>query len=201
MALATFVKISNISSLSDARYCAGMMVHVLGFNLDPQSDHPVSIEDFNEISEWVSGVKFAGEFHTAKKEEIIEVLKSSHLDYIQLTRMDMVEAIQLIGKPIIFRIEINDSAGLAELKGKLSYLDELVEMVVLKCPNENLFEELDAFIRFYHGNTRLLKGYGVEARVGMAKFPGIEMEASKEERPGYQDYGDIMDVLEVLDED
>lgn len=34
MALKTFVKISGVNNLSDARYCAGMGVNQLGFNIE-----------------------------------------------------------------------------------------------------------------------------------------------------------------------
>ena len=60
MALKTFVKISSVNNLSDARYCAGMGVDIIGFDLHEGSDHYVSPSKFKEIERWISGVKLAG---------------------------------------------------------------------------------------------------------------------------------------------
>ena len=38
MSLKYFVHVSSISNLSDARYCSGMMVDSLGYNLDENSN-------------------------------------------------------------------------------------------------------------------------------------------------------------------
>jgi len=127
MSLKTFVKISNISNLSDARYCAGMMVDVLGFNIDPKSESQVSAEDFTEIAEWVAGVQFAGEFSEASIDEIKETIKSYPIDYNEINNLDLVEQVFLLGKPIIFRLSIDSEEILAKLKSKLSYLDELLK--------------------------------------------------------------------------
>ena len=201
MALKTFVKISNVNNLSDARYCAGMMVDIIGFNVDPTSDSRISPEDFKEITEWVAGVQFAGEFTDASKDTICEALNEYPIDLIQISDLNQVEAINLLGKPMIFKLNVESSEDVAAIKSKLSYLDELVKIVILKSTKEDLFEEIDAQIGYYNGNLRLLKGYGLSDNNQLAKFPGLELEALKEDRPGYKDYGMVMDVLEAIDED
>ena len=42
MSLKYFVHVSSISNLSDARYCSGMMVDSLGYNLDENSNNILS---------------------------------------------------------------------------------------------------------------------------------------------------------------
>lgn len=201
MALKTFVKISNISNLSDARYCAGMMVDVLGFNIDPTSESFVSEGDFAEITDWVAGVKFAGEFRNASIEQIKETVKHYRLDYIQINDISIVEKVGLLGKPLIVSIEINSESDLSHLKSNLSYLDELAKMVIIKSSNQKLYDEIDAQIGYYNGNLRLLKGFGAEGNDSLGQFPGLELEATEEDRPGFKDYGQIMDVLELIEED
>lgn len=201
MALKTFVKISNVSSLSDARYCAGMMVDLLGFNIDPSSESKVSATDYSEITEWVSGVSFVGEFSDASKDNICHALNEYSIDYIQIEDLSAVEKINLLGKPLIFKISIDTDDDLDQLKSKLSYLDELVQIIIIRSSNPALFDAIDAQIGYYNANLRLLKGYGVSENDHLAKFPGIEMEATKEEKPGLKDYGDIMDVLESIEVD
>lgn len=201
MALKTFVKISNINNLSDARYCAGMMADVLGFNIDPTSDSFVSEGDFGEITDWVAGVKFAGEFSGANVEQIKEAVKLYQIDYIQISDLEIVEHVGLLGKPLIVCIELNTESELAQLKSNLSYLDELAEMVIIKSSAKELFDQIDAQIGYYNGSLRLLKGYGIEEDSSLGEFPGLELEATEEDRPGFKDYGQIMDILELIDED
>lgn len=203
MALKTFVKIGKISNLSDARYCAGMGVDILGFPLDPSSEESITHETFKEITEWISGVDLAGEFGNASLEEIKYCVISCDLQVIEITDIDLVEPVAALGKKVIFKMIVAREEDLASLKSKLSYLDELVKYVLVSCENTKLYESLDDFIRFYNGNVNLLKGYGIEETVieDLAKFPGIELQGSPEERPGFKDYGQVMDILEELEEE
>lgn len=201
MALRTFVKVSNVTNLSDARYCAGMMVDLMGFNVDPTSEDRINPEDFTEITEWVEGIKYVGEFVSGSKDVICEALNHYPIDYIQLEDYNAIEQINLLGKPLIFKLTINTQEELASLKSKLSYLDELVKVVVIRSDKEALFEAIDAQIGYYNGNLKLLKGFGLIGNDHLAKYPGLELEAEKEERPGFKDYGAVMEVLEAIEED
>ena len=197
--LKTFVKIGNVRSLSDARYCAGMMVDVIGFNLDPNDPDGMSREDVDEIIGWVAGVDFAGEFHKATSSEIKQIILDHPLTYIETSDIEQIETLSLLGKKLIYRLEINSETDIEQMDTKLSYLDELATLVLFQCENPALFEKLDSKIGFYNGNIRLVKGYGVSPEEGIHKFPGIAMEATEEERPGFKDYGQVMDVLEFIE--
>lgn len=201
MALKTFVKVSNITNLSDARYCAGMGVDLLGFNIDTSSEHFVAEKDFSEISEWISGVGLVGEFETSSIEIIKDSLRNYNIDYIQLTDQSLVEKVFLFGKPIIFKITVEEANDIDRLKGQLSYLDELAKIVVLKCTDASLSDTLDEKIEYYNANLKLLKGYRLEIDDQLHKFPGLELEATEEERPGFKDYGKVMDILEAIEDD
>lgn len=49
------VYVRRILNLSEARYCAGMGVDLLGFVVDPSDDHFVNEVTYREIMGWVSG--------------------------------------------------------------------------------------------------------------------------------------------------
>src|SRR5689334_3911967 len=53
----TYVR--KVSNLSDARYCAGMGVDMLGYVIDPASDDYVSPKLYQEMSGWIAGPKRA----------------------------------------------------------------------------------------------------------------------------------------------
>jgi phosphoribosylanthranilate isomerase len=52
MALKTLVKASEVNNLSDARYCAGMGVEMLGFCLDENHPKFIELARLREISVW-----------------------------------------------------------------------------------------------------------------------------------------------------
>ena len=55
MALKTLVKVGKISNLSDAWYCAGMSVDMLGFTVIASQENYVSPELFREMRGWFYG--------------------------------------------------------------------------------------------------------------------------------------------------
>lgn len=201
MALKTFVKIGNVNNLSNARYCAGMMVDIIGFNIDPTSNSCISETDFNEIVEWVSGPQYAGEFYNAGLDQIKEVMMKFPIDLVQIQDLSIVEKVHQFGKPIIFKIHISSMDDYNRLRENLDYLDELVTHAIITTSSEQFLENLDHFFQHYSGHIHLLKGYGLDKDDQLHLFKGLALEASEEERPGFQDYGKIMDVLESLEED
>ena len=62
MALKTKVKINRITNLTDARYCSGMYVDILGFSLEEGAPNYISPIQFQEITGWIAGIDFAAEF-------------------------------------------------------------------------------------------------------------------------------------------
>ena len=203
MALTTFVKISTISNLSDARYCAGMGVDQLGFNFDPTSEEHITTELFSEIKNWIAGVQFVGEFGNATAEQITELQKDLPIELIELSNLRAVEKVHLLGKPLSFRLSIDHQVHLQDLSGTLSYLDELVDQIVVESSSPEFFVDIKTEINFYNGRLKLLKAFNVHAdsihQIG--NFSGIEMQGTPEKEPGLKDYGQVMDVLEALEDE
>ncbi len=201
--LKTFVKIGNITNLSDARYCAGMGVDMLGFPIAEAMENRLPADMFQEITNWVQGPTMVGEFGNASLEEIKTAVLSYDLDAIETDNMDIVESVQLLGKPVIFRHTIDSEEALSKLRSKLSYLDELAKVVIINSSNPEMFAAIDDAMCYYGGNLRLIKSYGITAEnaLDLAAFKGIELTGTPEDRPGFKDYGQVMDVLESLEED
>ncbi|MFT6971874.1 MAG: phosphoribosylanthranilate isomerase, partial [Roseivirga sp.] len=86
MALKTFVKVSGINNLSDARYCAGMGVNQVGFEIEEGSPNYVDQQSFKEIKGWLSGVEFVGEINGSVG-SIANLVKDYGLDAIQIENM------------------------------------------------------------------------------------------------------------------
>jgi phosphoribosylanthranilate isomerase len=203
MSLKYFVKIGNVSNLSDARYCAGMGVDQIGFNLNPQDAAAISTETFMELKGWLAGVTFVGEFGLLTYEEINRIQQQVPLDVIEVAGLKNVEKVHLLGKPISVVLEIWNLSQVNEIKSQLSYLDELASQVIFKCDDPRLFDAITNAIQYYSGPIRLIKGFDLTASSinQINNFKGIQLEGSEEEKPGFKDYGLIMDLLEALEVD
>src|SRR5688500_2450084 len=102
MPLKTIVKVSHISNLSDARYCAGMGVDMLGFRVIPGIDHYLAPELYQDIRGWISGPKIIAELygvtHPAQVEDVITTYAP---DYFELSYAEYATFGNLLELPCI----------------------------------------------------------------------------------------------------
>ena len=199
MSLKYFVHVSSISNLSDARYCSGMMVDSLGYNLDENSNNILSIDSVKEISQWVNGVKFIAEFYNSSEEHINKILENEIFDAIQLNIENKIKNINFNDDKVLIRIsnpnEINKNTNKildenfpktetliidnlsSESINNLSYLDRKYMLII------NPYEDISSLIsKLEHKNFGLL------------------LKGSNEIRPGLKDYDSLSGFLESIDD-
>jgi phosphoribosylanthranilate isomerase len=75
--LKTTIKVSNLNNLSDARYCAGMGVEMLGFSMDE-----LDFDKFREMRGWLAGVQIVGETNSNDVSIIIGLVEKYQPDYL-----------------------------------------------------------------------------------------------------------------------
>jgi phosphoribosylanthranilate isomerase len=206
MALKTFVKVSKVNNLSDARYCAGMGVDVIGFNLVPDTSHFVAPEKFSEITDWLSGVDFAGEFDELRIEEIQRLLKTYHIQYIQVKDSSLLPELSKENIPLILKIDMDQPVDFSALELILQAHKEQVTYYLFEGQHE-AFEQaqLDKIFSFASDYPVLL-GYGVTPENILAlikKYPieGVALLGEEEIRAGYKDFEKLAEVLELLEVD
>ena len=199
MSLKYFVHVSSISNLSDARYCSGMMVDSLGYNLDENSNNILSIDSVKEISQWVNGVKFIAEFYNSSEEHINKILENEIFDAIQLNIENKIKNINFNYSKVLIRIsnpnEINENTNKLldenfpktetliidnlsnESINNLGYLDKKYMLII------NPYEDISSLIsKLEHKNFGLL------------------LKGSNEIRPGLKDYDSLSGFLESIDD-
>lgn len=197
MKLKTLVKVGNVSNLSDARYCAGMGVDMIGFCLDEDDPAYLPTDQINAITGWISGVKIVGEtkeFDIAKINHLIEEL---NLDYIQLNGSFNFDKYTQINKPIIQKVLVLDSYILHLYLNKVDYL--LFESIDPNFDIKKVREQLKAFSTIYP----IIVGSGITSEnvnyiLEECSIEGIGLKGSTEERPGTKDFDDLAEVLEVI---
>ena len=199
MSLKYFVHVSSISNLSDARYCSGMMVDSLGYNLDENSKNILSIDSVKEISQWVNGVKFIAEFYNSSEEYINKILENEIFDAIQLNIENKIKNLNFNDSKVLIRIsnpnKINKHTNnfldenfpktetliidnlSSESINNLGYLDRKFMLII------NPYEDISSLIsKLEHKNFGLL------------------LKGSNEIRPGLKDYDSLSEFLESIDD-
>ena len=196
MALKTTVKVGKISNLSDARYCSGMGVELLGFCADQSNERYVSPEKFQEMRGWFSGPGIVAEVHGMRDPDLLKDIRESYQpDFLEITLTDVTYLAGETGMPLLVggslhHIE-NNSALLTELGARLAY-------VII--PFESQVD----------GIKRLSSQFPVLVEVsslkelnqivdGGLKIRGVSLAGGIEVRAGFKDYGALSEILEALE--
>lgn len=206
MALQTIVKISNVTNLSDARYCAGMGVDMLGFSMDANSPDYVEPKKFNEIKSWVAGVQIVGETVATDPEIIEQLLDVYQPDLLQIDEAALLPYLGTFGKPLILRVDLSQLT--------LDQLDILfqtgsagAEYILLESPSVlHLDDDLKSKLQRLASRYPILLGTGISSdniHNLLADLPvrGIALSGGDEERPGNKEFGELMDILETIEVD
>jgi phosphoribosylanthranilate isomerase len=188
MPLKTVVKVGNISNLSDARYCAGMGVDMLGFSVVAGTSDYVLPKLFQEIRGWVSGPRFVAQIYGLQSHEALpEIIRNYAPDYFELDAQAFRQFAAHLSLPCIIAVTKDELASL-QRSDNIAYF--LVDETALSSAENN-------------GNALLLKvdsATGLPEKLAHHNVTGVALNGSPEIRPGFKDYSELSDILEMLDE-
>jgi len=199
MSLKYFVHVSSISNLSDARYCSGMMVDSLGYNLDENSKNILSIDSVKEISQWVNGVKFIAEFYNSSEEYINKILENEIFDAIQLNIENKIKNLNFNDSKVLIRISNPNKIN----KHTNNFLDEnfpKTETLIIDNLSSESINNLGYLDRKY---MLIINPYedisSLISKLEHKNF-GLLLKGSNEIRPGLKDYDSLSEFLESIDD-
>lgn len=206
MALKTFVKVSNVNNLSDARYCAGMYVNLMGFNLEDHDPNYVSPEKFKEITEWLSGLEYVGEFEASHPDNILETVKDYEVSYIQIPEIAHLQMLVNTSYNIILKQSISADQDIQHLISIAPSLRENNVTLLLEADSQTLQPESIIQIKELAKQTPVLLGFGihpdtVEDILAKTNVKGIALNGGVEIKPGLKDFDELADILEKLEVD
>jgi phosphoribosylanthranilate isomerase len=183
MSLVTRVKVGNITSLSEARYCAGMGVDFLGFRIGAGGLAP---QVYQDIINWISVPHLVLEAHRDHSITLEDITTHFPGHYIEINK----DQLAWLDSSYSFILHIS-AADWPEVSGKL------------KGKKNVAFIELDS-----HGSAvPSLSTIPVMMRIASMQeldqamhspVAAISMDGSPEAKPGIMDYGLVGEVLEVL---
>lgn len=205
--LTNIVKISNVTNLSDARYCAGMGVEMLGFSMDESSINYITPKKFSEISSWIAGVQLVIETSEINISHIIAHIGDYDVDFIEINDPSLIYELKSnFELPIILRIDVDfySPEDLTPIFDR--YGLEVAYFLLDSETGASLNDEWLELIKILGNEYKLLIGFGIEdastvtSLINLNPNIGIGLKGSEEIRPGFKDFGSMMDILEVLEE-
>jgi phosphoribosylanthranilate isomerase len=191
MPLKTVVKVGNISNLSDARYCAGMGVDMLGFRVLEGQENYISAKLFQEIRGWVSGPKVVAEIYgIVSPQQLATIIADYAPDYFELSLAEYKKLHTALTLPALVSITGIEARQAGLPTENIAYFviqdDEEIDVnsVALAAP---------ALLKI--NNTLKL-----QEKIAAPSIAGVALSGTPEIRPGFKDFNELADILEVLDE-
>lgn len=202
MALKTKVKINRITNLTDARYCSGMYVDILGFCLEEGSAHYISPTQFQEITGWISGIDYAGEFSDLDAYSIERILVDyPSLTWIESEDLDTLVQLKPLGKNLIYRVKLEE---LDTLHTKFELLREQEITLHVTSTTESITIDNEYIIKILSNHINLFLGAGItpENASSLSELPGLygfALDGGDEIKPGLRDFDQLGAILESLE--
>ncbi|MDQ3292099.1 MAG: hypothetical protein M3Q05_12505 [Bacteroidota bacterium] len=206
MALITSVIVNSVNNLSDARYCAGMGVDMLGFCLDETQPHYILPQEIKEIAGWVAGVKLVGEFKKATVEQINALTETCQLDYVQLEKQYLIDEIQQINCPVIQRARFTKDTIESELIEEMHlYKDHVAYFLIFSDDYQTIDETNIRFLQDLARDFKIIIGFGITKEnvaevLQKVKPEGIALRGGHEIKPGLKEFDNLQEIFEELEE-
>ena len=184
MALKVTVKVGNIVNLSDARYCAGMGVDLIGF---PST---LALTTYRDIRGWVTGPRVVLELDPEFNGDASELIDSFVPDFVMAVPGQAARIPSSV--PLILSFHSDDLADLPE--------------TLLKRADYFQFRVGNASDLLAVDRLRLVAPVLVDCSepkyrqaVLMKENCGIALYGSAEEKPGLKDFDTLSEILEELE--
>lgn len=194
MALKTLVKVGKISNLSDARYCAGMSVDMLGFGVIKGRDSYVSPELFKEMRGWFTGPSIVAEIYGIEKHEDLAAIIETYLpDLIEGSFEDIKKLHAAFTSYLLSTTYEEVKAHESELG---IYRTQIAYLIV---PESTPSEQLEELSKEYKLLLQIDSTDPEDTKLFNPHIKGIALQGGAEDKPGLKDYDALATVLEKLE--
>lgn len=202
MGLKTRVIVSNVKTLHDARYCAGMGVEMISIPMDKENPQHIKTEEFKEIASWLSGINFVASLNSSSE---IDPIVVDALDYIMTDNVALIGDLLAYKLPLIYKLELEEDSTLENLTAECNALPEEVELIVVE-NNKNLNKDFTPWLSELASQFNIFVGFGINEQnvnsiLDSIKPNGIALKGSKEIKVGDHDFDELASVLEAIETD
>ncbi len=209
MALQTIVKVSGINNLTDARYCAGMGVEMLGFGIDQEATDFIGFQKIEEIIQWLSGVQLVGEIGTQN----ITTVQEYGFDFLEIGNLTELQQLSVLATnnsntianaipKIILKIKLT-ADNLQEIGHILEKYHTQVSYFLVESAM-NLDTNLAVVLKNYCQKYPILLAFGITKEnilqiLASIKPAGIVLYGGNEISAGLKDMDNLAEILEMIE--
>ena len=187
------IYVSRVTNLSDARYCAGMGVQMIGVVVDPAHPDYVSPQKYQEMIGWISGPQRVAEILSIGQVNTDEIIRQYAIDFLHVP-LAALSQIRSIDIPLLVEVSWEEyKKGVPQLYGNELNVGYLIVRgvpaeVSLKFPAApTVLVSLKDIPASY---MRVLEASGAS---------GLLLQGSKELAPGLKDYDHLSAALEQME--
>lgn len=191
MSLRYPVKINRVNNLSDARYCAGMGVEMIGIT------NEISMEEYVAITNWITGIEICFDIYTPTS-NVIDIIKQINPTYVETSDMELLHDVKNHGDiKLIYRIE---SGSFVEISNKCDELNSIVSLYNIQGSQlskeelENLSGQYNIIINI-DGNS----GEESESLFEKVRPRYLALSGGSEIAPGLKNFDKMAEILEFLE--
>jgi len=204
MGLRVPVIISSVNNLSDARYAAGMGVEWIGFQIDENSERYVSPELFKAITSWVSGVQTVAEIVVLNPETLQRIQQEYQPDFIQYEKIENLTPSELIQTPCIRKISCLKGQELTLLNTIPAEQSLPYRYILIDLQDWSNWRSYSSEIKTTNSFSNILWALPITKEdaelINSLNIQGLSLKGGNEQRPGWKDLDEMIDILEALEE-
>ncbi len=193
------VYVERITNLSDARYCAGMGVDMLGFVVNPDDVDYVSSENFQDMMGWIAGPRRVAQVGTAVSMDLKAVVNNYQPDFLHVP-VSMTGKWQLPDVPILLEMSFGEFQAFISSPPHLFVHNSHLIITDFDYGMEENSKPLfmDSKLPVLLSITRNIESFRkLLEQTGAA---GLVLQGSRELSPGLKDYDHLSAVLEELED-
>ena len=204
MGLTIPVILNSVNNLSDARYAAGMGVEFMGFQIEERGERYVSPDLFKAITAWLSGIQTVTEVTVLTPAVLSLIQEHYQPDYIQFESVEGISQSDLAALPCIQKITVPAGQEATLLNTLAQHVFSEADYVLLELSDWNNWADFQEIIKQVNTLYPVLWALPVEkddaALIQEIELKGISLKGGDEQRPGWKDLDQLIDILEALEE-
>ena len=203
------VKICGITTLADARFCAGAGADYVGYIQYPRSPRFIPPKDVAAITEWIYGPKSVGVFVDEYVHVVNQAADLAGFDLVQLHGDESPAYCRRMSRPVIKAFRVGPDTSSDQLSAALSDYGDVVFGFLLDTWHPTLRGGTGtvfdwSMARALTAERHLILSGGlspdnIRQAVQSVSPWGIDLSSSLESAPGVKDYSRITALFEALD--
>jgi len=204
MGLTIPVILNSVNNLSDARYAAGMGVDMMGFEVETGAERYVSPELFKAITSWLSGIQTVVEVTVLTPELLSTIQEHYQPDLIQFEKIEGVDSEALSSYACIQKFTFEKGKEKESLERIEDQLTTNYSYVLFELSDWSDWRSHTDFLSKLNERNAILWALPIEKEdveiIQELELTGISLKGGDEQRPGWKDLDQLIDILEALEE-